>query len=126
MSAVLPRTMRVVDTGKLMLLEQEAERLGLSRRLPAEWLRQHVDATAVHYLFPVLVHELAHRPEVSPQWRCELLLTVRTGEEVLSLLDVLPATFQRLPETLDVTAKRDIAVRMGSALSVWEWARRSR
>jgi hypothetical protein len=42
---------------------------------------------------------------VSPQWRCELLLTVLTGEQILSLLDVLPATFDKLPETLDAASK---------------------
>ncbi|MFB7446537.1 hypothetical protein [Streptomyces mirabilis] len=38
-----------------------------------------------------------------------------------SLLDVLPATFQVLPETLDATAKTDIAARMKGALSEREW-----
>lgn len=80
----------------------------------------------VHCLFPTLVHELGHWPGVSPQWRCQLLLTVRTGEEVLSLLDVLPASFQGLPETLDVAAESDIAVRIVLVPSVREWVQRSR
>ncbi|WP_329188423.1 hypothetical protein [Actinacidiphila glaucinigra] len=64
MSTALPRTIRVVGTRRLMLLEQEAERLGLSQRLATAWLLQHVDATAVHYLFPMLVHELGQRAEL--------------------------------------------------------------
>ncbi|MFF9803012.1 hypothetical protein ACF1G3_37170 [Streptomyces rochei] len=124
MTAVLPRTIRAVDTERLLLLEDEAARLGFSQRLPADWLREHAGAEAVHYLFPTMEHRLSHRSEVSPQWRCELLLTVRTGEEVLSLLDVLPATFQGLPETLDVIAKADIAARMKRALAVREWVER--
>lgn len=76
----------------------------------------------MHYLFPVLVHQLSHRPEVSPQWRCELLLTVLTGEQILSLLDMLPATFDKLPETLDAAAKTDIANRMERAQALSEWA----
>ncbi|MFI1398562.1 hypothetical protein [Streptomyces sp. NPDC020681] len=121
MTAVLPRTIRAVDTKQLLLMEEEAARLGFSQRLPADWLQKHADAESVHYLFPAMEHRLSHRPEVSPQWRCELLLTVRTGEEVLSLLDVLPATFQGLPETLDATAKADIAARMKRAITVREW-----
>ncbi|CDR13312.1 hypothetical protein GCM10022420_088860 [Streptomyces iranensis] len=76
---------RDVDTERLLLLEEEAARLGFSQRLPVDWLRERAAVAAVHYLFPGLEHRLSHRPEVSPQWRCELLLTVRTGEEVLSL-----------------------------------------
>ncbi|WP_328663243.1 hypothetical protein [Streptomyces sp. NBC_00328] len=115
-----------MDTDQLLLLEEEAARLGFSQRLPADWLREHVQAAAVHYLFPAMEHRLSHRPEVSPQWRCELLLTVWTGEEVLSLLDVWPASFEELAETPDTTAKTDIAARMKRALSLREWAERGR
>ncbi|WP_133916596.1 hypothetical protein [Streptomyces sp. NBC_00582] len=126
MTAALPRTIRAVDTDQLLRLEEEAARWGFSQRLPADWLREHAQVAASHYLFPVMEHWLSHRPEVSPQWRCELLLTVRTGEEVSSLLDVRPASFQELAETLDATAKTDIAVRMKRALSLWEWTERGR
>ncbi|MGW2353503.1 hypothetical protein [Actinacidiphila glaucinigra] len=126
MTAVLPRTIRAVDTDQLLLLEEEAARLGFSQRLPTDWLREHAQAAAVHYLFPAMEHWLSHRPEVSPQWRCELLLTVRTGEEVLSLLDIRPASFEELAETLDTTAKADFAARMRRALSMREWAERGR
>lgn len=51
---------------------------------------------------------------------------VRTGEEVLSLLDVRPASFEELAETLNATAKTDIAARMRRALSLREWAERER
>jgi hypothetical protein len=125
MTAVLPRTIRAVDTERLLWLEEEAARLGFSQRLPVDWLREHAAATAVHYLIPMLVHQLSHRPEVSPQWRCELLMTVRTGEEIRSLLDVLPATFQGLPESLDAAAKTEIADRMNRAISQREWTERT-
>lgn len=126
MTAVLPRTIRAVDTDQLLLLEEEAARWGFSQRLSADWLREHAQAAAVHYLFPAMEHWLSQRPEVSPQWRCELLLTVRTGEEVLSLLDIQPARFEELAETLDTTAKADIAARMRRGRSVREWAERGR
>ncbi|MEU1553817.1 hypothetical protein ABZ517_14005 [Streptomyces scabiei] len=124
MTAALPRTIRAIDTERLLLLEEEAARAGFSQRLPVDWLREHTGVAAVHHLFPVMEHRLSHRPEVSPQWRCRLLLTVRTGEEVLSLLDVLPATFHALEETLDAAAKTDIASRMERAPAVREWIER--
>lgn len=125
MTEALPRTIRAVDTDRLLRLEEEASRLGFSQCLPLDWLREHVAGTARHYLFPGLVHDLTHRPDVSPQWRCELLLTVRTGEQVLSLLDVLPAAFQRLPETLDPSTKTAVVQRMRQAISVREWIERA-
>ncbi|QLE72809.1 hypothetical protein FGW37_15515 [Streptomyces rectiverticillatus] len=115
MTATLPRTIRAVNTERLLLLEEEAAALGFSQRLPVEWVREHAAPSATHHLFPVFVHELRHRPEVSPQWRCELLLTVVTGEEVLSLLDVLPESFRDLPESLDPAAKTDVHRRMRRA-----------
>ncbi|MFK4221556.1 hypothetical protein [Streptomyces sp. NPDC019890] len=122
MAAALPRTIRAVDTEQLLDLEQEATALGFSQRLPADWLRQHTTAGATHYLFPALEHHLSHRPEVSPQWRCQLLMTVMTGDQVLSLLDVLPATFDELLENLDAASKADIANRVERAQSLREWA----
>ncbi|MGI5142615.1 MULTISPECIES: hypothetical protein [unclassified Streptomyces] len=41
-------------------------------------------------------------------------------------MDIRPASFEELEETLDATAKADIAVRMRRALSVREWAERGR
>ncbi|GGY05015.1 hypothetical protein [Streptomyces hiroshimensis] len=112
MTDTVPRTIRAVSTERLLLLEQEAATLDFSQRLPVEWVREHAAPAATHYLFPLFVHELRHRPEVSPQWRCELLLTVVTGEEIRSMLDVRPDSFQALPESLTPAAKRDIARRI--------------
>ncbi|MFE7116215.1 hypothetical protein ACFU99_12435 [Streptomyces sp. NPDC057654] len=125
MASALPRTIRAVDTDHLLDLEREAAACGLSQRLPVDWLSEHAAAAGTHYLFPVLVHQLRHRPEVSPQWRCQLLLTVSTGEQILSLLDVLPATFDRIPATLDASSKTRIARRMEGAMSVREWMERA-
>ncbi|MGW9031334.1 hypothetical protein ACWGQ5_46370 [Streptomyces sp. NPDC055722] len=124
MAPDLPRTIRAVDTGHLLDLEQEAAELGFSQRLPVDWLQEHLAAEATHYLFPTLVHRLSHRPEVSPQWRCQVLLTVSTGEQILGLLDVLPDTFDRISENLDAASKRDIFNRIKHALSQREWAER--
>ncbi|SCF82807.1 hypothetical protein [Streptomyces sp. Ncost-T10-10d] len=124
MAPTLPRTVRAVDTAHLLDLEREAATCGFSQRLPVDRLQEHLAAEATHYLFPTLVHRLRHRPEVSPQWRCQLLLTVSTGEQIWGLLDVLPDTFDQIPETLDAASKKNIVSRIEHAVTVREWAER--
>ncbi|MEU1672258.1 hypothetical protein ABZ752_09520 [Streptomyces roseifaciens] len=124
MTPVLPRTVRAVDTDQLLDLHQEAATLSFSQRLPVAWLRAHLAAEATHYLFPTLVQHLRHRPEVPVQWRCQLLLSVRTGEQIWGLLDVLPDTFDKLPETLDAASKKAIVSLIGRAETQLKWAER--
>jgi hypothetical protein len=124
MTPPLPRTVRAVDTAQLLDLAQEAAMHGFSQRLPVDWLREHLAAEATHYLFPTLVQRLTHRPEVSLQWRCQQLLTVSTGEQIWGLLDVLPDTFDKIPETLDTASKKDIVSRIERAVKVREWMER--
>jgi hypothetical protein len=62
--------------------------------------------------------------EVPLQWRCQQLLTVRTGEQIRGLLDVLPDTFDKIPETLDTASKKDIVSRIERAVTVREWVER--
>ncbi|MGP4112355.1 hypothetical protein ACTWP5_15765 [Streptomyces sp. 4N509B] len=126
MTPDLPRTIRAVDTEQLLALEREAAAYGFSQRLPVDWLRQHVAAEATHYLFPILVHQLSHRPEVSPQWRCLLLLTVRTSEEIRSLLDVLPDTFDKLPKPASTASRADLVRRLNGAVTQREWSQSER
>ncbi|MET7747669.1 hypothetical protein [Micromonospora sp. NPDC005367] len=61
---------------------------GFNRHHGAGWLSEHAAIEAVHYLRPVFVHPPGRRPEFSPHWRCMLLLTMRDGQEVFSLVDV--------------------------------------
>ncbi|MFE3662774.1 hypothetical protein ACFXOR_07340 [Streptomyces sp. NPDC059164] len=124
MTPPLPRTVRAVDTAQLLDLAQEAAMHGFSQRLPVDWLREHLAAEATHYLFPTIVQRLTHRPEMPLQWRCRQLLTVNTGEQILGLLDVLPGTFVKIPETLDTASKKDIVGRIERAVSVREWGER--
>lgn len=125
MAPALPRTVRAVDTDQLLDLEKEVATCGFSRRLPVDWLREHLAAQATHCLFPTLVHRLCHRPEVSPQWRCQLLLTVSAGEQIWGLLDVVPDTFDKISETLDTAFKKDVVSRIEQAVTQREWAERS-
>lgn len=124
MTPSLPHTVRTVDTDRLLDLEQEAATYGFSQRLPVDWLQEHLAAEATHYIVPTLEHRLRHRPEVSPQWRCQLLLTVSTGEQIWGLLDVLPATFDTIPETLDEAFKKDVISRFEHTVTQREWAER--
>ncbi|MGW3744276.1 hypothetical protein ACWD62_27710 [Streptomyces sp. NPDC005146] len=91
----LPRVLKVVDTASLLNLEERAVALGLSQRLEPAWVAANTAPDEAHYLWPVMLHDLSHRPDGSPQLRCELLITLPTGEHVLSLLDVLPDDFAR-------------------------------
>lgn len=81
-------------------------------------------AEATHYLFPTLVHRLAHRPLTPPQFRCQQLLTVSTDGQILGSLDVAPRTFDKIPETLNTASKKDVVSRLEQAVSVREWAER--
>jgi hypothetical protein len=124
MTLTLPRTVRAVDTAQLLDLAQEAAVRGFSQRLPVDWLEEHLAAGATHYLFPTLVQRLRHRPEAPLQWRCQQLLTVKTGELIWGLLDILPETFDQLPETLDAASKKDIVRRIERAVTQREWVER--
>ncbi|MEU3457264.1 hypothetical protein ABZ671_27225 [Micromonospora sp. NPDC006766] len=108
----VPRTVKAIDTAELIRLDAEAIAYGFNRNHGAGWLAEYAALEAVHYLRPVFVHWAGRRPELSPHWRCMLLLTMRDGQEVFSLLDVWPASFDHLPETLDSAAKRAIAHRL--------------
>ena len=74
-------------------VEQAAADIDLSQRIPVGELAEHLDPNGRHYLRPALVHTLSHRPDVSRQWRCEVLLAMADGSTAPSLLDVLPQTF---------------------------------
>jgi hypothetical protein len=105
-------------------LAQEAAMCSFIQRLPVDWFGEHLAADATHYLFPALVQRLTHHPEVPLQWKCQQLLTVRTGEQIWGLLDVLPGTFDKIPETLDTASKKDIVNRIEHAVTVSEWMER--
>ncbi|MEU9890680.1 hypothetical protein [Sphaerisporangium sp. NPDC051011] len=116
-----------MDTAQLIRLDAEAVACGLSRKHGVAWLSEYADRTATHYLWPALVHRLNHRPEYSPHWRCMVLLTVRDGQQIFSLLDVLPASFDQLPENVDAVTKKEVAHKLmhGPLPTQAEWADRN-
>ncbi|MEU8387493.1 hypothetical protein [Micromonospora sp. NPDC048843] len=120
----LPRTVKAIDTSGLIRLEAEAIAYRFNRNHGAGWLTEYAAPHATHYLRPVLVHRAAHRPEHSPHWRCTLLLTMRDGQEVFSLLDTWPPSFGEIPDTLSPATKEAIAHRLerGQLLTSAQWA----
>ncbi|ANZ14492.1 hypothetical protein SNOUR_05865 [Streptomyces noursei ATCC 11455] len=45
------------------------------------------------------------------------MLTVRTGEQIWGLLDVLSGTFDKIPETLEPESKKDVVGCMEHAVT---------
>ncbi|MFJ9530435.1 hypothetical protein [Streptomyces cyaneofuscatus] len=52
-------------------------------------------------------------------------MAVSTGEQIWGLIDIPPATFDTIPETLDAASKRDILSRLGTAVTVAAWFERT-
>ncbi|TYK43331.1 hypothetical protein FXF68_39200 [Actinomadura decatromicini] len=113
--------MRVLDTASLVGLEARAWGLGLSQRLDPEWVRATAAPDGVHYLWPALWHDLSHRPDVPRHLRCELLISLRAGERLKSLLDVLPDDFAPLPVLASREEVMEAGRRWENATSVREW-----
>jgi hypothetical protein len=74
-----------------------------------------------HYLWPALWHNLSHRPEVPRHLRCELLITLHTGDRVMSLLDVLPDDFTPLSRVTSRGEGMQVSQLFDRAPSVREW-----
>ncbi|MFF8966828.1 hypothetical protein ACF1BK_29215 [Streptomyces globisporus] len=117
----LPREVKVIDSASLFRLEEQADDLGLSQRLDPAWVRASVAPDATHYLWPALWHTLSHRPDVPRHVRWELLITLHTGDRVLSLLDVIPDDFAPLPKVTSREEGMRVRRLLDQAPSVREW-----
>ncbi|MEU9266191.1 hypothetical protein AB0E04_12160 [Streptomyces sp. NPDC048251] len=117
----LPRELKAVDSTSLFRLEERACDLGLSQRLDPAWVQANAAPEGTHYLWPVLWHSLSHRPDVPRQLRCELLITLRAGDRVISLLDVLPDDFTPLSRVTSREEGMQVSQLFGHAPSVREW-----
>lgn len=117
----LPRELKAVDSSSLFRLEERACDLGLSQRLEPAWVRANAAPDGTHYLWPALWHSLSHRPDIPGHLRCELLITVRAGERVRSLLDVLPDAFTPLPRVTSREEGMQVSQLLERAPSVREW-----
>ncbi|MEV5856911.1 hypothetical protein [Streptomyces anulatus] len=117
----LPRELKAVDSASLFRLEERASDLGLSQRLDPAWVRVNAAPDGTHYLWPVRWHTLSHRPDVPHHVRWELLITLCTGDRVLSLLDVIPGDFAPLPKVTSREEGMQVRRLLDRAPSVREW-----
>ncbi|MFF4324477.1 hypothetical protein [Streptomyces sp. NPDC001568] len=117
----LPRELKAVDSSSLFKLEERACGLGLSQRLDPAWVQANAAPDGTHYLWPAMWHSLSHRPDVPRQLRCELLITLRAGDRVKSLLDVLPDDFTPLPRATSREEGMQVSQLFDHAPSVREW-----
>ncbi|WP_435972233.1 hypothetical protein [Streptomyces sp. Qhu_M48] len=116
----LPREVKVIDSASLFKLEERACDLSLNSRLDPAWVRASVAPDGTHYLWPALWNSLSHRPDVPRQLRCELLITLRTGDRVVSWLDVLPEDFTPLPRVTSGEEGMQVSQLLDRAPSVRE------
>ncbi|MFD5975372.1 MULTISPECIES: hypothetical protein [Streptomyces] len=117
----LPRELKAVDSASLFRLEERACALGLSQRLDPAWVQANAEPDGTHYLWPALWHSLSHRPDVPRQLRCELLVSLRAGDRVRGLLDVLPDDFAPLPRVTSHEEGMQVNQLFDHAPSVREW-----
>ncbi|MEU8005508.1 hypothetical protein AB0B66_30490 [Catellatospora sp. NPDC049111] len=86
-------------------LHEEAGRLRLGLGGGSPWLPAHLDPDGVHYVVPdPASYYWPGNPDgrdgVIRWWQCRLLLRMYDGEQVSSMVAVLPETFTALPSTL--------------------------
>ncbi|MEV4823225.1 hypothetical protein [Micromonospora sp. NPDC049274] len=100
------RVLKALDTDALCALSEEAgrRRLGLGGGGP--WLRAHLDADGVHYLVPDPADyywpgNQSARGGTIRWWQCTALVRMSDGDQVSSMLAVLPETFTALPSTVN-------------------------
>ncbi|MFJ4821677.1 hypothetical protein ACIP5L_00155 [Streptomyces bacillaris] len=117
----LPREVKVIDSASLFRLEERAGDLGLSQRLDPTWVRANAAPGGTHYLWPALWHTLSHHPDVPDHVRWELLITLRTGDRVVSWLDVVPDDFTPLPKVTSREEGMQVRQLLDQAPSVREW-----
>jgi hypothetical protein len=117
----LPRELKVIDTASLLRLEEQACELSLSQRLDPPWVEANAAPDGTHYLWPAVWQSLSHRPEIPRQLRCELLITLGTGDRVMSLLDVLPDDFSALPKVTSREEGMRVSRLLDRVPSVREW-----
>ncbi|MEV5965675.1 hypothetical protein AB0L70_28155 [Kribbella sp. NPDC051952] len=122
----LPRqafVLKALNADGIVALHREAGELRLGLGSDSSWLRAHLDATAVHFLFPDPA-EYYWPSEDGPisWWQCRALLVMSDGEQVSSSLAVLPETFLALPSTVPRRLQRRLVVTtrlLGRDLVLW-------
>ncbi|MEU5169317.1 hypothetical protein [Streptomyces mutomycini] len=117
----VPRELKILDTASLLRLEERAWGLSLNQRLDPAWVQLSAAPDGTHYLWPALWNSLSHRPGIPRQLRCELLIELRAGDRVMSLLDVMPDDFAPLPGVTSRDEGMQVSRLLDRAPSVREW-----
>ncbi|MFF8564743.1 hypothetical protein ACF06N_07235 [Streptomyces albidoflavus] len=110
--------LKPLDTDTVCALHDEARRLRLGLGGGGEWLRAHLDRDGVHYLLPDPATYYWPGTPVSATpiswWQCTALLRMRDGEQVRSMVAVLPESFTALSSTLSRRRQLRLAHRVRS------------
>lgn len=117
----VPREVKVLDTASLARLEERACELSLNQRLDPAWARANAAPDGTHYPWPALWNSLSHRPDVPRQIRCELLITLRAGDRVVSWPDVLPDDFTPLRRVTSRDEGMQVSRLLDSSSGVKGW-----
>ncbi|MGW9423894.1 hypothetical protein ACWGSU_21370 [Streptomyces koyangensis] len=96
--------LKPLDTETICALHDEARRLRLGLGGGEPWLRAHLDRDGVHHLLPDPAAYYWPGTPVGDTpigwWQCTALLRMRDGEQVRTMVAVLPESFTALPSTL--------------------------
>ncbi|MFJ3860436.1 hypothetical protein ACIPRL_29930 [Streptomyces sp. NPDC090085] len=117
----VPREVKAIDTASLCRLEERAHDLSLNARLDPSWVRANAAPDGTHYLWPALWNSPSHRPDLPRQLRCESLITLRTGDRVVTWLDVLPDDFTPLARVTSREEGMQATQLLDRSPSVREW-----
>jgi hypothetical protein len=97
--------LKALDAAAVCALHEEADRLRLGLGGGGRWLQAHLDPDGVHYLVPDPANyywpgEPDGQGGTIRWWQCTALLQMYDGDQVSSMVSVLPETFTALPSTL--------------------------
>jgi hypothetical protein len=100
----LPRAARVLkalDTQEICALYEDAARLRLGLGKGGPWLAAHLDPSGTHYLVPDPADYYWPEPDGRIRWwQCRALLRMVDGQQVSSMVVVLPERFSALPDNV--------------------------
>jgi hypothetical protein len=104
------RVVKALNTEKMVVLHEEAERLELGLGSSSRSLRAHLDPDGVHYLMPDPASYYWPDPEGEIRWwECRALLRMYNGTQVSTSLAVLPERFDSLSDNLPRRRQRELA-----------------
>ncbi|MFI1308713.1 hypothetical protein ACH4TS_00870 [Streptomyces albidoflavus] len=123
--------LKSLATETVCALLDDAHRLRLGLGGGEEWLRAHLDRDGVHYLFPDPATYYWPGTPVSGTpiswWQCTMLLRMGDGEQVRTMVAVLPESFTALPSTLPRRRQLRLAHRARSTgRDTYLWGREQR